>query len=159
MVFGIHVYVAVTASADRSALTTVGTVSSALDSETEPASSRTVLQVAGQPDTIYVEESDGDLLGFRLVTRRFAGRDYALNSDPVIDRFGQWPALPSRIPPPAATDGSPTFQQGGVDERGMRVYRFVGMSEDAGFAIAPDSPAGDPAAGNPNWTWWTPVSR
>jgi hypothetical protein len=44
-----------------------------------------------------------------------------------------------------------------VDDAGVTVFSRIGEVPDRGFAIAPGTPSGDPAAGNPNWTWWLPV--
>ncbi len=108
------------------------------------------------PDRIYLYDDTGGLLEFRLVTRSIKGVRHVLRSDPVF-RFGLWPQLPSGYPAPAAADGSPTFAADGQDELGVTVYSPIGGPPGTGYAIAPGTSAADPAAGNPNWTFWAPV--
>jgi hypothetical protein len=44
-----------------------------------------------------------------------------------------------------------------MDDRGREVFVPFGAYVSGGFALAPGTPADDPAAGNPNWTWWEPI--
>lgn len=140
---------------DRSTLTTEGTVETDLGSD--PISTRTVLTSDSMPEDIVVVRSDGTLVVFSLVKRVYGGRPYVLTTDKPVRRYGDWPALPSRIPRPTGADGSPTFRPAGTDALGLTVHPFAGTDAADGFAIAPGTPATDPAAGNPEWTWWTPL--
>ena len=64
--------------------------------------------------------------------------------------------MPPPMQPPANPDGAPQFQPAGTS-MGVTAYVQSGTTADAGIAIGPNTPATDPAAGNPNWTWWTPL--
>lgn len=140
-----------------SAATTSGVVTSALDGATsEPA---TMAAYADPFDThlIWIQAPDGRTLTFRLVTRTYAGDEFALESGSDVLRFGEWPTLPQRFAPPASPDGSPTFRYFGFDDRGVRIYAQPGVRSLDGFAVAPGTAPDDPAAGNPNWTWWSRI--
>lgn len=140
-----------------SAATTIGVVTSALDdAASEPAT------MAAYADTfdahlIWVQAPDGRTLTFRLVTRTYAGDEFALESGSDVLRFGQWPTLPPRFARPASSDGSPTFRYFGFDDRGVRIYVPSGARPLEGFAVAPGTAPDDPAAGNPDWTWWSRI--
>ncbi|PKQ37111.1 MAG: hypothetical protein CVT59_09335 [Actinobacteria bacterium HGW-Actinobacteria-1] len=100
---------------------------------------------------------DGTYLGFSAVTRTFGGRTFVLASGSLLTAYGQWPILPARFQPPTASDGSPTFSFFGKDDIGTLMYVPAGGRPTDGFAIAPGTGPEDPAAGNPNWTWWQPL--
>ena len=142
-------------SIDQSKLTVTGVTSTALSSGRTPIQ-RTVLVGTG-PDTIYIADDSSQLLSFKRVTRQFRGATYQLTSA-AIPAFGEWPSLPTQIPQPASADGSPAFVSAGKDTAGVSVYRLSTSSGASGIAIAPNTPAPDPAAGSPNWTWWAPAN-
>lgn len=144
-------------SARPSAAATAGAVTSALD---DPASEPATMPAYADPvdrHLIWVQTHDGRTLTFRLVTRTYAGDEFALESGSEIRRFGEWPTLPSRFARPTSPDGSPTFRYFGFDDRGVRIYVPSGARPLDGFAIAPGTAPDDPAAGNPDWTWWSRV--
>lgn len=153
VVFGGAVYVQSDVPTPAS-LVTAGAVAS--DLGTGSPTSHTALAVSGTTDPIFIRTVDGRYLSFSLVTRTLGRRTYALASEEVA-RFGQWPTLPASLPQPASDDGSPAFGRFGFDDRGADVYVPANEGANEGFAIAPGTPADDPAAGNPNWTWWVPV--
>lgn len=132
----------------------IGTTTSALDTSSAP---RTLDVLAfGDPEAVLV--TDGErFLRFELVTRGYRGSAYAMQSR-AVSAFDQWPSLPERYPEPELEDGSPTFTRAGADANRVTIYTVEGMDPIRnGFAIAPDTPPDDPAAGNPNWTWWAPL--
>lgn len=136
-------------------LVPAGTVTSALGSGSGPKSHPAFK--ADDPDRLYVlDGANGQLLAFDRVVRTHNGIRYQLTSDPLSD-FGQWPNLPANITEPVNPDGSPTFTRLIDDQSGTPTYRIAGGSELSGIAVGPGSPQGDPALGNPNWTWWTPA--
>ncbi len=132
----------------------VGSVTSALDSG-EAALPHQVYPGA-DADTIIVTTDDDQALVFASVVRPLRGTLYALRSG-SISAFGQWPSLPSDIPEPASPDGSPTFIEVGTDDLGVAIFVRPGTDPAAGFAVAPGTAPGDPAAGNTGWTWWEPL--
>jgi len=145
-------------SMPSSAMDQAGTVSSALDGGGTPVALLTLVLQGGQrADQIWVERPDGSFLPFKRVVRLLGGRSFQLVSDPVLDSFGIWPTLPSRFAPPESTDGGPTFTHAGFDDRGVDIYAPVGADASSGFAVRPGTAADDPAASNPNWTWWEPL--
>lgn len=103
---------------------------------------------------LYVRGADGQYLSFRRVERTMGHARYRLVTDVPVTQFGQWPQLPSDIPAPAAADGSPVFMLFGFDDRNVDIYTRKPYGIEKGFAVAPGTAADDPAAGNPNWTWW-----
>jgi hypothetical protein len=105
---------------------------------------------------VYVLNDQGKLLEFKPVTRKYSGQTYQLKSGDV-PTFGDWPALPADIAEPTSEDGSPTFTAVGADSNGVTIYRLAASTAPKGVALAPNAPEGDPAAGNPNWTWWVPA--
>jgi hypothetical protein len=128
----------------------------------------TAFASAGAPQRVTVYGSpltDGSIViqgpdGYRLYTpviRMYQSRRYQLAAGNALDRFGQWPTLPSRFPAPASPGGSPTFSPAGIDALGVNIFSAVGQPVASGFAVAPGTSAVDPAAGNPDWTWWQPV--
>ena len=133
-----------------------GTTVSALGGSASP----TVREVLANdvPGTVYVfDDVNQQLLAFTRVVRTYNNVVYQLTSAEVPD-FGQWPTLPAQIPAPAKDDGSPTFSAVPPGAAGETpVYRLASADASAGIAIAPGTDAQDPAAGNPNWTWWAPV--
>ncbi len=136
-----------------STLSRLGSTRSSLDGGTPK--DREVLGTSGTP-AVYVQNDQGQLLEFKPVTRTYGGRTYQLKSG-GIPSFGQWPGLPPEFAQPTAEDGSPTFIAVGADAGGLKVYRSASSTGTAGIAIAPGAPQGDPAAGNPNWSWWVPT--
>lgn len=106
--------------------------------------------------TIMILGPDDSLFEATRVTRTLRGRTYALTSG-TLGVFGMWPTLPPRFAPPAEEDGSPTFVQAGMDDRGTPIFALPGASPEAGFAMAPDTSGVESLAGSPNWTWWMPV--
>lgn len=144
-------------TADRSSLSAGGRLYT--DLGTGAAGSRDVYERRDSPGTIFVEDDGGTMVGFTLVTRTFEGGRYALAAARGLEHFGEWPTLPASLAEPAAADGSPTFAAGAADDLGVTVYPLAGRSADGGFAIAPGTSSADPAAGNPNWTWWEPYSE
>jgi len=136
-----------------SSLAVAGTTTSALQSG--ESKERTAYTLPGG-DSIAIETDTGEVFGFDLVTRTLAGRTYSLKARPV-GGFGVWPQLPASIPEPDDADGTPTFTPLEDDLSGARLFVRAGSSAAEGIAVAPDSPADDPAASNPYWTWWEPV--
>ncbi len=140
-----------------SAATTAGVVTSALDEATSEPATMTAYADPFDSHLVWVQAPDGRTLTFRLVTRTYAGDEFALESGSDVLRFGEWPTLPQRFAPPASPDGSPTFRYFGFDDRGVRIYVPSGARPLDGFAVAPGTSPDDPAAGNPNWTWWSRI--
>lgn len=138
---------------DPNNLKPVGATTSALDSESPPTS-REVLTLA-DPARVYVADNTGGYLGFDRVIRSYGGRIYALSSG-EIDSYGEWPTLPSGVTRPQSADGSPNYQPLGPDALGVTVYG-IGGSAAQGILVAPVTAPSDPAAQNPDWTWWIPV--
>lgn len=121
-----------------------------------------------QDATVYASPlKDGSIVvagpdGLRLyepVVRRVSSRRYQLVAGNSMERFGIWPTLPTRFTPPQSPDGSPSFSAAGTDAAGATIYAATGQPVTTGFAIAPGSATTDPAAGNPNWTWWEPLEQ
>jgi hypothetical protein len=131
---------------------TIGTTASAFSSS-GPPTTVTVHRTTLADGSIAVA-TPGGLQVFVPVVRALGSRTYQLTTGAEIVRYGDWPSLPSTYPVPARADGSPTFHEAGVDALGVTVYKLEGGSTDQGFAIAPGTAPGDPAGGNPNWTWW-----
>lgn len=155
VVFGSGVYrLTGTANIQRSALTTAGTVYTALGAaETSPAT-LPAYRPTGDAYALVVERAPGDLLAFEPVTRRFASDEYQLQSGSPIVRFGDWPTLPAGFVTPTAEDGSPSFVHFGSDDTGVRIYVTPGSQPQDGFAVAPGTRANDPVPSSPVWTWW-----
>jgi predicted anti-sigma-YlaC factor YlaD len=137
----------------RSNLTTGGTTTSSLASQDPPKS--LAYYLAPEKNKVVLDDGTGNLLVFQLVTRDFAGRQFVLRSGDLTS-YRDWPTMPPPMQPPANPDGAPQFQPAGTS---MGVPAFVqsGTTAEAGIAIGPNTPATDPAGGNPNWTWWTPL--
>lgn len=133
----------------------VGTISTAFASGSAAAPA----PVYGSPladGSIVVKGPDGYRL-YTPVVRLLASRRFQLEAGNSIDHFGVWPTLPARFTPPTGANGSPTFGPAGQDSLGVNVFVPSGQSTSAGFAVAPGTGSSDPAQGDPNWTWWTPV--
>ncbi len=141
------------ASVAPSALTTAGVVASSFDTG-GPAGALTAWYVRSDRTRILIERTPGSLTSFEAVIRSFGGMPYQLTSGGTLDAYGIWPTLPSRFAPPTEADGSPTFRYLGTDDLDGGVYVPVGGRIEDGFAVAPGTAPADPAAGNPNWTWW-----
>jgi len=132
----------------------IGTTTSALDTSSAP---RTLDVLAfGDPESVLIVDGER-ILRFELVTRSYRGKAYAMQSR-AVSAFDQWPSLPDSYLEPEQDDGSPTFSRVGSDDSRVPIYTVEGADPlENGFAIGPDTAADDPAAGNPNWTWWEPV--
>ena len=132
----------------------VGQTTSSLDTTATPTSH----QVYGGPtaDTVYVSDGSGQTIAFSRVARTYLGQTYVLTAAELTG-FGQWPTLPSQIQAPTSADGQPTFLFEAMDDHGVRVYRLATSPITSGIAVAPNGDTGGPMAGDPNWTWWTPV--
>lgn len=118
----------------------------------------TAHEVYAAPTTgeLYLAVENGRGYPLTAVNRELDGVTYALNSSEV-SVFGSWPALPAGMTAPSSDDGSPVFEYAGRDDLGVKIYVLPGTSPTSGFAVAPGTKSSDPAAGNPNWTWWVPV--
>ena len=138
----------------------VDTRTTSLDSGAEPIGSvttdlgtgvSTTFEVFPGDSEFEIVVSDGDR-GYNatLVQRQLEQDVFGLQSGPII-RFGEWPTLPVGFAQPTDEDGGPTFVE---EDSG---YYLPGRGASSGIAIAPGSPDDDPAAGNPNWTWWAPL--
>jgi len=141
------------ADVDKTKLGQIGSLSYTMAGSVEPEN-RVVL---GDADAtrIFLEDDAGGLYAFTAVVRTFHGVVYAQRSS-AISRYDAWPSLPSQIDAPSSADGSPTFAEVGPDDAGVTVYRLTTTDVSKGIGIAPGTGQGDPAGGNPNWTWWTP---
>ena len=135
--------------------TPTGNLTSSLDSGA-PAIPREVW-TAPDSDAIVVAGDDGAYLRFTPVSRSFRGRTYVMRA-PMISSFGVWPSLPPAVPKPSTPDGGPELFPAGSEDSGVPVFAPPGTDPASGFAIAPGTASGDPAAGNPGWTWWEPAS-
>lgn len=140
---------------DVSSLVTATPVVTALDTGTNPLTIP-AFRVTGESRTIVLEQTPGTYLGFSTISRKFGGRRFVLTSGANIAAYGAWPLLPSRFAVPTSPDGSPTFSFFGKDDAGVLIYVPAGGAPTNGFAVAPGASPGDPAAENPNWTWWQP---
>jgi hypothetical protein len=138
------------ADIERSALTTVGSTTTALD--TGGAARTYTIYSTGIAGRVAVLSAEGTRV-FELVTRRLSSQVYVLTSETITD-FTEWPGLPPGFPQPTAADGAPTFVAAGTDDLGVNAYSRPGTPIETGFAVAPGTPMSDPATGNPNWTWW-----
>ncbi len=143
---------------DAAGIDTAGTLTSSLDTADTPKQFN-VWRSKDDADLIFIQET-ADATGyaaFRRVMRTLAGKQFALDTPASqVTGYGQWSALPSTYTTPTAADGSPTFVEAGKDDSGLTIYAPKGASPNAGFAIAPGTNVADPAAGDPNWTWWVP---
>ena len=140
----------------KSELTNAGQALVAFDAKTPPAS-RTVY-TGKETGVIFIEDPAGGLRRFVLVKRVYKDATYRLQSA-AITQYAQWPSIPPGIPRPNPEnnpDGSPAFALDGNDASGTPVYHRVGADWRTGIAVPPGTTTQDPAAGNPNWTWWTP---
>lgn len=145
------------AEAEPSDLTTAGAVVSSLGEEGSPATFW-AFATAASPDTLYIRAADATYLAFVRVTRTLGRQPYQLQAGGPLLRFGEWPTLPERFPAPTDADGGPTFRFFATDDLGVKVYVPLAGGPDDGIAVPPNTPPDDPAAGNPNWTWWEPVA-
>jgi hypothetical protein len=142
--------------ADASSATpTIGTVSTAFAAG-GAVQSVPVYRSPLSDGSIVVRDPDGLRL-YTPVIRMLASVRYQLTSGKTIDRFGVWPVLPDRFPTPTNSAGTPAFVTAGTDALGVGVFSATGRPVSEGFAVAPGTAASDPAAGNPNWTWWAPA--
>jgi hypothetical protein len=140
---------------DSSAVSVVGSTNSSLGGTSIKKRDVYAKTSSVQDASVYVADDTGQLLQFTPVTRSYAGLTFALASSELTS-FDQWPGLPAQITPPTTADGQPTFVYDGTDPSGVRVFRQANSTVTQGIAIAPNTSASDPAAGNPNWTWWNP---
>ncbi len=143
-----------TVTINSSQLTTAGTTTTSLDSA---GSSRTYTVFATPTSGRVALLVGGETLAFDIVKRRLQGRDYVMTSQP-ISAFGVWPSLPAGFTQPTTAGGAPTFVLAETDDLGVQLYSRPGIPIESGFAVAPGTPASDPAGGNPNWTWWATPS-
>lgn len=141
-------------SVDANQLRNVGKAMAATQAE-QTFRERDVL-VGADTSRIYIADDSGTYNAFDRVVRTYEGRPYELRSA-TLTTFGQWPTLPSDMAAPAASDGSPVFTALELNQAGASIYRLAASSAAQGIAVGPGSEPGDPAAGNPNWTWWMPV--
>ncbi len=137
-------------------LTTAGVMTTALDG-TGPPASLTAFFVRTDPRTLAAVLPDGRYELFSAVVRVSGSTTYQLETGDPIARYGDWPTLPLAITPPSNPDGSPQMHSAGVDALGVTIYAPTGEGTERGFAVAPGTPPSDPAAANPNWTWWSPI--
>jgi hypothetical protein len=144
-----------TTAATPSQATTAGTTQTALQGVT--VQTLDVLRVSGSARDLVLALPSGEYQTLTPVTRTFGTTTFQLRSGPALDRFGAWPTLPPDYKQPTGADGSPYYRTTGTDALGVRVYVRVGEMPERGFGIAPGTTATDPASGNPNWTWWSPV--
>ena len=155
MVYGGNVYRHVGASdLQLSQVKPSGTARVSFESSA-PLSARQVY-VGSAKDTVYVANDQKRLESLVLVTRTYKGTTYVLKSADIT-QFDGWPTLPPGVPVPTATDGSPAFALDSTEPSGSPVYHRVGADPRLGIAIPPGTAADDPAAANPNWTWWVPA--
>lgn len=142
-------------TAQPSSFVTATPIVTALDTGTDPTPVPT-FRIAGRNDAIVLESPPGTYLEFEAVSREFGRRRFMLTSDVDIAAYGAWPLPPRRFPVPTSSDGSPTFSFFAKDDSGVLIYVPRGGQPRNGFAVAPGTAVDDPAAGNPNWTWWQP---
>lgn len=138
-----------------STLVTATSVATAFDSGTEPVAVPT-FRITGETGAIVLRTAPDTYLGFSTVVRQLLQRRFVLTSGSDIPTYGIWPVLPRRFAIPTSPDGSPSFSFFGKDDSGVLVYIPAGSTVQDGFAVAPGTAPDDPAAGNPNWTWWEP---
>lgn len=147
--------VADSAATDPSSLSQIGTARSSLGQPGAPSQ----LNVLGNREDlsrIHIAPVTGELLTFELVTRVYGGRTFALQTAEITE-FGQWPSLPRSMSKPTSDDGAPVFRLVETESSGALVYEPRAGGSGVGIAIGPGSPESDPARGNPEWTWWTPI--
>jgi negative regulator of sigma E activity len=150
--FGTEVWMLVQAAEpDPSSLVTAGIVTSTLDGT---GGDNPAYFAGADTSALFVKTIDGRHFAFERVVRTLGRAEYVLTSGTQITSFGMWPTLPERFEQPQDSDGSPTFRYFGFDDEHLDVYVPPGGRIEDGFALAPGSPIDDPAAGNPNWTWW-----
>jgi hypothetical protein len=140
-------------------LTTVGQTQVTFNAA-QPPSTRDVKQGADKT-LIYIDDDSHQPQPFQLVKRVYLNVDYLLRSADLAG-YGTWPTLPSAIPKPVPEnnlEGTPAFELDGQDASGTPVYHRLGTDRRNGIAIPPGTAASDPAAGNPNWTWWVPAGN
>jgi hypothetical protein len=156
LTFKSRVYTPGSLLADSTGATqSVGTVSTAFGGAGAPTQV-TAYRSPIVDGSIVVNGPDGSRL-YEPVTRMFTSVKYQLVAGNAVERFGVWPQLPTQFAAPASPGGSPTFTAAGGDGLGVQTYTAKGVPQTQGFAIAPGTPASDPAASNPNWTWWEPM--
>jgi hypothetical protein len=156
LVFKEHVYSPGSLLTDSAvASPTIGTVTTAFNGAGAPRQV-TVLRSPLTDGSIVVPGPDGSRI-YEPVVRTFTGLEYQLAAGNTIERFGEWPELPARFQVPTSPDGFPTFVISGGDALGVQTYKAKGVPQSQGFAIAPGTRGTDPAASNPNWTWWEPM--
>lgn len=118
--------------------------------------SRHDVYAGNEPLRILVAEDGRDARVAEQVTRQFDGKTYGLTSSDITV-FGTWPALTASHPQPSSAEGMPEYDRQRTDSEGTAIFVQPGADPGAGFAIAPGTPETDPAAANPNWTWWAPL--
>lgn len=141
----------------RSTLATAGAVTHALDSTGTPVQRYAYRPVTGGLNLFVPADESGGFLEFTRVVRSLGRTEYGLVTGTPLQWYGQWPTLPARFTAPLSSDGSPTFGLAAKDDLGVDVYIPPSGRIADGFAVAPGTQPSDPAAGNPNWTWWEPL--
>lgn len=144
------------ASAAPSAPATAGVLMSSLGASDAPAD-HTAFWAGADGSRLYVQSGSGGYLTFERIVRTLGLAEFQLTSGGPIDTFGTWPSLPIEYAQPTRADGWPTFIRWGFDDRNVDVYAAPAERAESGFAVAPGTATDDPAAGNPNWTWWEPL--
>lgn len=118
-------------------------------------SDKTAYSWANDTSAIVVETAPGTFQVYVPVVRMFDAGTYQLATGSSLQRSGQWPDLPVGMTQPTSADGSPVFVSAGTDALGVQVFTRAGETAAQGIAVPPGTKSSDPAAGNPNWTWWT----
>jgi hypothetical protein len=113
--------------------------------------------VTGRRSLFVPADESGGYLEFARVVRSLGRMEYGLVTGTPLQWYGQWPTLPARFTTPLSPDGSPTFVLAAKDDLGVDVYIPPSGRIADGFAVAPGTQPTDPAAGDPNWTWWEPL--
>ena len=139
------------AAVEASTLHDLGLITTSLTAS--GTASQVQVRAGTDPDVVYLAGPSGNTLAFKRVKREFNGQSYYLVSADLTS-IATWPTLPAKVALPTAPDGSPTFVSAGADSNGVSVYRLASSPNSGGIGIAPGSPSSDPAAGNPNWTYW-----
>jgi hypothetical protein len=140
-----------------STLTAIGALSSSFD--LAGAVVQATVYRPPLPEGSILVRTPGGIVQYDPVIRTFDDKTWQLLSGRPLAHYGEWPRLPATLPEPTASDGSPSFREAGKDSQTVSVYTPGGAKPTSGFAIAPGSAAGDPAHGNPYWTWWVPLIK
>lgn len=154
-----YVYLAGSMLAPGSAATPViGETSSSFDVKGGAATQATVYRSPLTDGSIVLARGGASKQLFTPVTRTYNGQTFQLVAGVAIPSYGTWPQLPPRFTEPTASNGAPAFIQAGADASGVALYIPSGADIMQGFAVAPGTASTDPAAGDPHWTWWAPLT-